>query len=138
DGRVPRHLALDEKDVEQIARVLAAGGPPLDRSRFDRRRVLAATEQVMVTRWRQSAEGMDWLEKVLPGSPEHRQERIEEFLSPDWPTLRRSRIEGIQKDAEAEPFPDDEDPRAASAVIDPAHESAWHEVLSGKAGQDVL
>lgn len=138
DGRVPGHLALDEKDLEQIARVLAAGGPPLDRSRFDRRRVLAATEHVMVARWRQTAEGMDWLETVLPGGLEHRQGRIEEFLSPDWPTLRRSRIEGIQVDAEAEPFPDDEDQRAATAAIDPAHETAWHEVLTGKAGQDVL
>lgn len=138
DGRVPRHLALDEQDLAQVARVLAAGGPPLDRSRFDRRRVLAATEHVMVARWRQTASGSDWLGKVLPDSPDNRKQRVEEFLSPEWPTLRRSRIEGIQKDAEAEPFPDDEDPRAASAVIDPAHESAWHEVLSGKAGQDVL
>lgn len=136
--RVPRHLALTEEDLAQIVRVLAAGGPPLDRSRFDRRRVLAATEHVLVARWRQSVDGNEWLETVLTDSPESRQDRIEEFLSPDWPSVRRSRIEGVQKDAEAEPFPDDEDHRAASAAVNPMHETAWHDVLSGKAGQDVL
>jgi len=65
-GRVPRRLALRRRDVAGIAARLALGGPPRDRSRrFDRRRILAAAEQVLVARWKESAEGRKWLNKVL-------------------------------------------------------------------------
>ncbi|WP_447585560.1 helicase-related protein [Pseudoxanthomonas mexicana] len=137
-GRVPRDLALGEDDLAQIARVLAAAGSPRDGSRFDRRRVLAAIEHVLVARWRQTARGSAWLEEVLPVIPEGPGLLIEEILSPAWPSLRRSRFEGVQKDAEAEPFPDDDDHGTASEVIDPLHEAAWRDVLAGRAGRAVL
>lgn len=140
-GRTPHHLALTEDDLAQIATKLAAGGPPTDSSRFDRRRVLAATEQTLVARWRQTADGDTWLAAVIPISPDSPgslEQRIEEILSPDWPSLRRSRVEGLQRDAEAEPFPDDEDHRTAGEAVDALHEAAWRDVLSGKAGQAVL
>jgi len=65
NGRVPRRLALRKRDIAEVAGRLALAGPPRDRSRFDRRRVLAATEQVLVARWRESAQGRAWLEDVL-------------------------------------------------------------------------
>ena len=138
EGHVPRDLALTSDDLLQIARKLAAGGPPKDRSRFDRRRVLAATEQVLVTRWQQTDAGRTWLETAIPGSAEDRKQWIAMILSPDWPSLRRGRVEGMQRDAEAEPFPDDDEHRTASGGIDPSHETAWLDILSGKAGRAVL
>lgn len=138
EGRVPRHLALTEGDQVQIAHKLAAGGAPKDRSRFDRRRVLAAVEQVLVARWQQTDEGRAWLEMVCPDGRAHCEAWVREILSPDWPSLRRSLVEGVQRDAEAEPFPDDEDHGTVSAVVDPAHESAWRDILSSKAGRAVL
>lgn len=140
EGRVPRHLTLIEDDLGQIARKLAAGGAPRDRSRFDRRRVLAAVEQVLAARWQQTSIGKAWLESVCPDGPGHCERWIAEILSPDWPSARRVYVEGVQRDSEveAEPFPDDEDQGMDSATVDPVHEVAWRDILSSKAGRDVL
>lgn len=138
DGGLPDGLALIDTDIELIAQKLAAGGPPRDRARFDRRRVLAATEQVLVERWQQSKEGREWLATVIAGDASEREEFIGKILSPDWPSLRRSQVEGVQRETEAEPFPDDDDIRSAAYVADPAHEMAWRDILSGQGGSAVL
>jgi hypothetical protein len=136
--QVPGYLALTSDDFAQIARKLAAGGPPAHRSRFDRRRILTAAEQVLVARWQQTDVGRAWLAKVIEGTSAERDEAIRKILSPDWPSLRRSEVEGMQRDGEAEPFPDDEGHAAGSTEIDPARQAAWREILSGKAGRAVL
>ena len=140
-GRVPRRLALRKRDVAGIAARLALGGPPRDRSRrFDRRRILAATEQVLVARWKESAEGRKWLNKVL--EPLCLAETIPEssdlVLSPDWPTRRRERVEGVLRETEVEALPDDEDIDTSGHHGRPEDVAAWKDVLEGRAGQATL
>ena len=140
-GRVPRRLALRRRDVAGIAARLALGGPPRDRSRrFDRRRILAATEQVLVARWKESAEGRKWLEKVL--DPLCLAETISEssdlVLTPDWPARRREIVEGVLREAEVEALPDDEDVDTAGRYGRSEDVAAWKDVLEGRAGQATL
>lgn len=137
-GRVPPGLALNQVDLAQIARKLAAGGAPRDHSRFDRRRILAATEQVLVARWREEAEGVKWLERVIAGDAGERNGLLDQVLSPSWPTLRRSHVEGVQRESEAEPFQDDDDSSLSHAPAGPAHESDWRDILASRAGRAVL
>lgn len=138
DGRIPHALALTEADLSQVARKLAASGPPQDRSRFDRRRVLAAAEQVLVSRLRTSADGREWLDQWSDANGPGGRTLIDEVLSAEWPLIRRSRIEGIQKDAEAEPFPDDDQSDSPAESADTAHADAWKAVLDSRAGRAVL
>ena len=110
-GRVPRRLALRRRDVAGVAARLALGGPPRDRNRrFDRRRILAATEQVLVARWKESAEGRKWLERVFEPLrlAETTSEPSELVLAPNWPSRRREIVEGVLREAEIEALPDDE------------------------------
>ena len=140
-GRVPRKLALRRRDVAGVAARLALGGPPRDRSRrFDRRRILAATEQVLVARWKESAEGRKWLEGVLEplGLAETNSKSCDLVLAPEWPSRRREIVEGVLREAEIEALPDDEDigggePRGRSEDV-----AAWKDVLEGRAGQATL
>jgi hypothetical protein len=138
DGRIPHALALTEADLSQVARKLAASGPPQDRSRFDRRRVLAAAEQVLVSRLRTSADGRAWLDQWSESNGPAGRTLIDEVLSPEWPLIRRSRIEGIQKDAEAEPFTDDDPSESTAQPGETAHADAWQVVLDSRAGRAVL
>ena len=140
-GRVPRKLALRRRDVAGVAARLALGGPPRDRSsRFDRRRILAATEQILVARWKESAEGRKWLDRVL--GPLRLAETIsgssDLVLSPDWPFRRREIVEGVLREAEIEALPDDEDIDAAGHDGRPEDVAAWKDVLEGRAGQATL
>lgn len=139
-GRVPAALALTSRDLRDIARKLAAAGPPREHSRFDRRRVLAATEQVLVARWQQSQRGRDWLEKLFPSPESDREGWLAAILAPDWPQQRRIRVEGVlrEADAEAEPFPDEDDADTDQATPAQAFEQAWREILDSQAGRDVL
>ena len=94
NGRVSRSLALRKRDVTEVAARLARGGPPRDRSRrFDRRRILAATEQVLVARWKESAPRGGYGSKrcfsPLCNLRRRFQSRLDLVLAPDWPTRRR-------------------------------------------------
>ncbi|MFN3199576.1 MAG: helicase-related protein [Bradymonadia bacterium] len=139
-GRVPRKLALRKRDIQEIAARLALGGPPRDRSRFDRRRVLAAVEQALVARWECSDAGRAWLGEVL--APLRLAETVEDaiaFISaPDWPARRRVVVEGVLREAEVEALPDDEDMEAAGDTARSEDVAAWTDVLRGRAGQAVL
>ena len=140
-GRVPRRLALRKRDVAGIAARLALGGPPRDRSRrFDRRRILAATEQVLVARWKESAEGRKWLEKVLEPLclAETNSGSSDLVLSPDWPTRRREIVEGVLREAEVEALPEDEDIDTAGRHGRSEDVTAWKDVLEGRAGRATL
>lgn len=140
-GRVPRKLALRRRDVARVAARLALGGPPRDRSRrFDRRRILAATEQVLVARWKESTEGRIWLVKVL--QPLCLAQTISEssdlVLARDWPTRRREIVEGVLREAEVEALPDDEDIDTGGHHGRSEDVAAWKDVLEGRAGQATL
>ena len=87
-GLLRRGLALRKRDIREVAAQLALGGPPRDRGRFDRRRVLAATEQVLVARWRESDTGRAWLKEVIePALPDR-------ISASDWHIWRREVVEG--------------------------------------------
>ncbi len=140
-GRVPRKLALRRRDIVGTAARLALGGPPRDRSRrFDRRRILAAAEQVLVARWKESAEGRKWLEKVL--EPLRLADECEKscdlVLSSDWPARRRERIEGVLREGEVEALLDDEYIDTSEHHGRPEGAAAWKDVLEGRAGQAIL
>ena len=140
-GRVPRKLALRRRDVAGVAARLALGGPPRDRSRrFDRRRILAATEQILVARWKESAEGRKWLKKVLEPLrlAETASGSSDLVLAPDWPSRRREIVEGVLREAEIEALPDDDDNDAAGHEGRSEDVAAWKDVLGGRAGQATL
>ncbi len=140
NGRLPRRFTIRENDIRRIAERLARAGPPHDRSRFDRRRVLAATEQTLLSRWEHSAHGLEWLEKVL--KPLQLEETISASIqmvsAPDWHSRRREVIEGILRDAEVEALPDDEDIDNSGHRSNPEDVAAWKQVLEGRAGQTTL
>ena len=140
-GRVPRRLALRRRDVARVAARLALGGPLRDGSRrFDRRRILAATEQILVARWKESAAGRKWLKRVL--EPLRLAETIsgssDLVLAPNWPSRRREIVEGVLREAEIEALPDDEDIDAAGNDGRSEDVAAWKDVLEGQAGQATL
>jgi hypothetical protein len=139
-GRVPRSLALKRRHIEQIAARLALAGPPRDRSRFDRRRVLAATEQVLVSTWRDTPRGKAWLDEVLKSwrLTETTADTITAILSNDWSACRRILVEGVVREAEIEPLPDDEDSESTTQVANPDDIAAWRDVLEGRAGRATL
>ena len=141
NGRVPRRLALRKRDVTEVAERLARGGPPRDRSRrFDRRRILAATEQVLVARWKESAQGAAWLEKVF--GPLRLAETIpaalDLILAPDWPARRRKIVEGVLREAEVDELPDEENIAVTGHHARSEDIAAWKDVLEGRAGQATL
>ena len=108
EGRVEPELALRPNDIDHIASRLAATGAPPDRSRFDRRRVLAIAEQVLVGRWRAEARGAEWIES-LTRSWKISADPVGTILAPNWIDTRRRLIEGVSREHEAEPLPSDDD-----------------------------
>ena len=155
-GHVPANLAMRSVDLENVAETLAASGAPMDRSRFDRRRVIAAVEQALITRWQTTDHGMRWLDDVLgawrvqpsalqashsqgtAASPSTVQQAIDLITAPGWPSHRRSLIEGLQRGAEAEPFPDEEARENISQIGYSKDIAAWKALLDGQAGRAVL
>ena len=140
-GHVPRGLALRKRDITKIAARLATGGPPRDRRRrFDRRRILAATEQVLVARWQKSDRGQAWLQEVLePLCLADTTSASADLISvPDWPARRRVVVEGVLREAEVDELPDDEDIGDAGHHVGAETMAAWREVLEGRAGQATL
>lgn len=139
-GQVPRALALQKKDFAHIAGVLARGGPPRHRSRFDRRRVLAATEQVLVARWRGTDRGAAWLGEIhaawqLDATLDA---TLDAILASDWPSHRRLVVEGVLRDAEIDELPDEDEAGLAAAEGRRPDVRAWSAVLSGKTGRATL
>ena len=139
-GRLPRQLALSKSAIDEVASRLALAGPPRHRSQFDRRRVLAATEQTLVGRWQNSAAGQQWLEKRLQELQlaSTTKDSLVLIAGTDWPTTRRERVEGVLRDAELEELPDDEAMAAARSEATTEDVASWTEVLHGRAGQAVL
>jgi hypothetical protein len=137
-GRVPKALALTADDLAQVARKLASVEPPKDRSRFDRRRLLAAAEQVLVARWQTTDDGRHWLQTMLGMSASESEDLVNKILARDWPTERRQCIEGVQTASEAEPFPDADTTATSTEATDPRHEAEWTDILKRLAARAVL
>ena len=140
NGRLPRRLSLRNPDLAELAKRLARGGPPQDRSRFDRRRILGTAEQVLVSRWQSSVQGSEWLDRVLAPLQlaETTSAAAQMISAPDWLFRRREVVEGILGDAEGEPLPEDEDIDAAGRHSRREDIAAWKQLLEGRAGQATL
>lgn len=139
-GQVAGPLALGSEGLEELAVHLARSGPPRDRGRFDRRRVLASVERILVARWSATAEGREWLDQVLgPWQlADSTAAAVELISAPDWVVRRRVYVEGVLREAEGEALPDDEEMAVLGADARPEDCAAWREVLAGQAGQAVL
>ena len=132
-GRLRGGLALRNRDIREVAAQLAFGGPPRDRGRFDRRRVLAAAEQVLVARWRESDTGRAWLEEVIePALPDR-------VSASDWHIWRREVVEGgTSRRGGRGTSPRNE------GIVGTGHHArredvaAWKDVLEGRSGQATL
>ncbi len=154
DGRVPERLRLTPRCLDAIAGRLALGGPPGDRGRFDRRRVLATAEQYLVQRWQATAPGKKWLDEVagawrlgvdaapLGAAPGKKAVPDAVALAgvvsaPDWPVRRRSEVEGL-RGHEPEPSPDDAGHAEGVDQAQAGDVQAWRTVLDSRAGRAVL
>lgn len=141
DGRVPAALALGRDELGAVAERLALrGGPPQERSRFSRREVLAAVEQVLVERWGRSGEGRAWLEAVL--GPLRLADTVEGAMAlisaSDWAVRRRELVEGVSREGEHEALAEDEAAGRARESAGTTDVDAWLDVVRGRAGQAVL
>lgn len=77
---IPQEIALSVDHLKQVARILVERGESSDTDKPDRRLLLAATEHVAVTYWRNLPEGRSWLTKVLSGCKD-----LEDTIrSPQW------------------------------------------------------
>ncbi len=105
------YIALGVRHLEQIATVLVERGEDADADKPDRRLLLAATEHVAVKSWRESAEGQQWLGKVLRNCPE----LAERMAHPNWLLAREplSRSERAGRARRAT------DPEATGSASDP-------------------
>ena len=133
NGRLRRGLSLRKRDIREVAAQLALRGPPRDRSRFDRRRVLAATEQVLVARWRESDTGRAWLKEVIEPA-------LSDLISaPNWHVRRREIVEGeSSRRGGRDTSPRDEDIAGTGHHTRPEDVAAWKDVLEGRSGQATL
>ena len=140
NGRLPRDLALGRRGVDEVADWLALGGPPRDQRHFDRRRILAAVEQVLVIRLQRSSRGRTWLAKQLANLrfATSTAGAIELITAPDWPAHRRGLVEGVLREAEVEELPDEEALVTAGSYALRQDIDAWLNILHGRAGQAVL
>lgn len=153
-GRVPDRLRLTPDCLQGIAVRLAQGGPPDERGRFDRRRVLATVEQYLATRWQTSPDGEDWLGEiarswrigvdasVLADSAQVNTGTDGASLSAtlagaDWPARRRREIEGL-RGQEPEPLPDDAELVDGGGAVETGDVRAWRTLLDSRPGRAVL
>jgi len=153
-GRVPDGLRLTPDCLQNIAVRLAEGGPPGERGRFDRRRVLATAEQYLATRWRTTPDGDNWLGEIatalrigvnpaLQADSTHINTNIngaslaDILAGADWPARRRRDIEGL-RDQEPEPLPDDAELADGRGAVQVENVRAWRDVLNSRPGRAVL
>lgn len=153
-GRVPDRLRLTAACLQDIALRLAQVGPPEERGRFDRRRVLAVVERHLATRWRTSSEGLAWLGRVardlrigvdasVLSDPAQLQVGVDAawladaLAGGDWPVRRRREIEGL-RGQEPEPLPEDAEVADSGDAAHPADVQAWRALLDGRPGRAVL
>lgn len=135
-GRLSASLCLRASDLKRVCERLAATGPPRDRARFDRRRIIAAAEQVLVLRWSNTVQGRKWLEQRARRLD--REDLEARILSSKWIFDRRKLVEGVSRQHEAEPLPSGGRVSLRGGAATEAHIVAWQHILAGEAGRATL
>ena len=112
-GRVGirQQVAMTGEHLRKVATLLVEHGEDAEFDKPDRRLLIAATEHVAVTWWRDSSEGMKWLGEVLRNCPEL-EDRI---ADPRWllarePLSRSERAGRARRTADPEAREDAGDP----------------------------
>ncbi|NQV23505.1 MAG: hypothetical protein HQ518_03965 [Rhodopirellula sp.] len=108
---VPSHLRLTDASLREIADLLVAWGESAGNEKPDRRLLLAATEHVVVTTWRETTDGDEWLGEVLANCPE----LIDRMADPNWlearePLSRSERAGRVRRSIDPEARGDSDDP----------------------------
>jgi hypothetical protein len=103
DVGVPAGIALKLSDLREVARLLVDRGELPDVEKPDRRLLLAAVEHIAVQRWRASAGGQAWLDRVLLGCPEL-EDRMSEaaWLEAREPLSRSGRAGQVRRELDPE------------------------------------
>lgn len=140
EGRVPPALAIGPSDLTTIAQKLAAAGVSANRSRLDRRRILAFAEQALVDRWKGDPTGEAWLAQALlfwKGRKSLR-EALDEISSPDWHLQRASLIQGVQRGHETGQHDNEGESYDGTDISGSEYVMAWEGLLVSQAGRAVL
>jgi len=108
---VPPQVALTVDHLRQIGELMVAQGEYADSDKPDRRRIIAATEQVSVKWWQEFPEGEEWLGVVLKSCPELE----ERMVDPAWLEAR----EPLSRSERASRAKRTSDPEAREQARDP-------------------
>lgn len=108
---VRQQVALTDKHLRHVAALLVEQGEDAESDKPDRRLLIAATEHVAVTWWRDSSDGRSWLGEVLRNCPELE----EKIANPRWlrtrePLSRTERASSVKRAADPEARKDANDP----------------------------
>jgi hypothetical protein len=108
---VRQQIALSVEHLRQVAELLVAQGEYADIEKPDRRLLIAATEHVAVKSWRESDEGVRWLEDVLRNCHDLADRMADSYwLEAREPLSRSKRASRARRAA---------DPEAMEHAIDP-------------------
>ena len=113
EGRVgiKQQVALTIEHLRQVAELLVAQGEYADTDKPDRRLLIAATEHVAVKSWRDSTDGVRWLEDILRNCPE----LADRIADPSWLRAR----EPLSRSERAGRVRQRLDPEASAHASDP-------------------
>jgi hypothetical protein len=112
---VKPELALTVDHLRQVAALLVAQGEYAESDKPDRRLIIAATEQVAVTWWREFPEGNEWLDEVLRSCRPELEYRIVDasWLEAREPLSRSERAGRAKRTSDPEARKQAEDPLEA-------------------------
>lgn len=123
---VPPGLGLTEASLREVAELLVFWGELSGNEKPDRRLLLAATEQVAVSTWRETSEGEKWITTVLANCTE----LSDRMKDPSWlearePLSRSERAGRVRREI---------DPEARSGTDDPLDVEQFDEETTSNAG----
>lgn len=108
---VKHQVALNVEQLRQVAALLVAQGEYAESDKPDRRLIIAATEQVAVTRWREFPEGEEWLDDVLRNCPDLADRMVDSsWLEAREPLSRSERVGRAKQPSDPEAREQAEDP----------------------------
>jgi hypothetical protein len=123
---IPAEIALGADALDEVATLLIQHDEPGNVEKPDRRLLLAAVEQVAVTRWSKSIDGRKWLTRDdFKAGPE----LVERIQHPSWLEAREPLSRSHRASRRLQ---HDSDPEADSASVDPLDTEAYEEKV-GKA-----
>ena len=124
---VPQKLGLGVGALRQIAELLVTAGEQSNQEKPDRRLLLAATKQVAVQTWRESANGKDWLASGLGDCSK----LAEMMVKPAWLEAREplscsQRAGRVRRTLDPEGGKDTDDPLDVEGLDDEAETTKFH------------